>query len=300
MSHEPNPPTERPSTIRAPAAVGAAIGVATLYCLLFLVSLQSVEGEYLGSVLEVLREPSRWVRSLVDSLIDGVDVSPSSRGLFRSGLYLLLVAGLIPWLTLGLLRHGHPYDLGCRVPNRYGWRVLLVGYLIAVPFLVWMVRGTRFAGPYLTQLERYGGAAFSAYYVVNMLTEHFLFHGAFLAAFRVGHRWPGPPPVQARATAGRMRVLHWLGLAQPTDGVSGPSRVIRWLGLPAGCVPAICASAALFGLVHAGKDSRELLLSVPGGIALAYIAYRTNSWFTPFVLHVATAGTACAMFVWAS
>jgi membrane protease YdiL (CAAX protease family) len=74
-------------------------------------------------------------------------------------------------------------------------------------------------------------------------------------------------------------------------------RVTSWIGLQSGCVPAVLASAALFALVHVGKDWRELLLSVPGGIVLAYMAYRTNTWLVPFVLHLATAGTACAMAI---
>lgn len=300
LSREADQMTVQPSIARAYAAVGAAVGLATLYCLVFLVPLRFFGGGQLGDVLTTLKEPSDWVRRLVGLLVDYVGVQPSSRSAFHFGAYLLLTAGVIPWLILFMLRRGRPYDLGCRWPNRYGWRVLVVGYLVAVPFLVWMVRGSRFAGPYLAHLESWGGLVFCAYYLANMLAEHFLFHGAFLAAFRVGHCWPGPPPTDAHATAPHRRLLQWLGLAQPAEGTGGLTRVTRWLGIEAGCVPAICASAALFGLVHAGKDSRELLLSLPGGVALAYIAYRTNSWLTPFALHLATAGTACAMIVWAS
>jgi hypothetical protein len=279
--------------------VVTAVGLGTLYCLIFLVPSGAFSGVLTGDALTILKEPARRVQGLVGILTDYVGVQPPWRNAFYIDAYLLLTAGVIPWLTLAVLRRGRPYDLGCRWPNRYGWRVLLVGYVMAVPFLVWMVRGSQFAGRYLAELERYGGLVFSLYYLVNMVAEHFLFHGVFLAAFRVGHRWPGPPPKDARATAAQKRLLQWLGLAQPVDGTSGFSRVVRWFGLQPGCVPAICASAALFGLIHVGKDFRELLLSIPGGVALAYIAYRTNSWFTPFLLHLATAGTACAMIVWA-
>ena len=56
-------------------------------------------------------------------------------------------------------------------------------------------------------------------------------------------------------------------------------------------------SATLFGVVHIGKDPREMLLSVPGGLALAYVAYRSNSWLIPYILHLATAGTALALMM---
>ena len=44
-------------------------------------------------------------------------------------------------------------------------------------------------------------------------------------------------------------------------------------------------------MVHLGKDWREAVLSLPGGIAVAYVAYRGDSWGIPFLLHALTAGT---------
>jgi membrane protease YdiL (CAAX protease family) len=89
-----------------------------------------------------------------------------------------------------------------------------------------------------------------------------------------------------------IRILRWVGLAQPSDADGAFQRLIQWIGLPANCVLAVICSGLLFGAIHLGKDPRELLLSVPGGIALAYVAFRTNSWLVPFALHLMTAGTA--------
>ena len=61
---------------------------------------------------------------------------------------------VVPWLGLILAGGGRPYDLGFRRPNRVGWRVLFVGYVVSVPFLVWMARGSDFAAYYLPQLRR--------------------------------------------------------------------------------------------------------------------------------------------------
>jgi len=299
LNDEPNGMTDRATTAWGYVAVGVAIGIASVYCFAFLLPGRVSDHTPLAEVLNALKEPSRWVNRLVTHLTDYLEVQSSSRSAVHSGCYLLLTAGALPWLAMAILRRGHPSQLGCRFPNRYGWRIVLVSYLIALPFLVWMVRGTRFAGPYLAQLERWGGPVFLAYYLANMLAEHFLFHGAMLAAFRVGRRWPDPPPTADANGVGFNRVLQWLGMAQPLNGARGFKRVTRWFGLPTGCVLAILASAALFGFIHATKDFRELLLSIPGGIALAYVAYRTNSWLTPFVLHACTAGTACAMILWA-
>jgi len=245
---------------------------------------------------ETMGYPSRWVYGLIDNGLRLMG-SEAHATEIRSSVYLFFIAGVIPWLVLAFLGRGRPYDLGFRRPNRYGWRIALVGYLISVPFLIWMVGGAGFATPYMSELERAGTAGFILYYFVNMLTEHFFLHGALLAAFRAGQRWPPPAPVAVDATNTLARALQWVGLVQPTRGAGGVRRIMRWAGLPDGCLPAIVASAMLFGLVHIGKDPRELVLSLPGGVALGYIAYRTNTWLTPFVLHLATAGTVCLMIM---
>jgi len=210
-------------------------------------------------------------------------------------MYLLIVAGVIPWLLALLLGRGRPQDIGLRRANLLGWRLALVGYVLSLPFLWWMARSPDFALSYLRQFERAGGLAFCLYYTVNMLTEHFFLHGVLLAAFRPGRRWPAPAPLPSEAPADSRPILRWLGLAQPAHGAARLQRITRWVGLPDGCITAILASAMLFGLMHLPKDTRELLLSVPGGIALAFLAYRTNTWLTPFGLHLATAGTAFAL-----
>jgi membrane protease YdiL (CAAX protease family) len=63
------------------------------------------------------------------------------------------------------------------------------------------------------------------------------------------------------------------------------------------CILPILVSGLLFAAVHLGKDPRELALSLPGGIALGYVSYRTNTWLIPFLLHALNAGTACALML---
>lgn len=280
---------------RMAGGVGIAVAIVscTLYCGLFLVSAQA----FLPRALRlVVAYPSRWLRHGIDVALGFVGAAPAGFEL-RSGLYLLVVCGLVPWLALAALRRGRPHDLGLRRPNRLGWRITLLGLIVAIPFLVWMVQGPRFAAPYLGHLERAGPLAFCSFYLVNMLSEHFFLHGVVLAACRRGLRWPAPPPVASPDRGGPTRALQWIGLAQPTSGAHGWRRVIRWAGLPDGCLWAILCSTLLFGLVHIGKDSREMLLSFPGGAVQAYLAYRTNTWLTPFALHLLTASAACAMII---
>ncbi len=288
------PDPERSSLLNA-VRVGVAILGASIYCLIFLVR---PSASWPLTLRRVMSGSSGWVRGCINSSFGFAgfeQVSPE----VSFGVYLVVIAGLVPWLTLAVLRRGRPYDLGCRRPNRIAWRVTLVGYLIALPLMVWMARGAGFASHYLPHLDRAGLGPYLLFYLANLVSEHFLFHGVMLSVFRTQWRWPASPPIAANATGRLNRSLQWLGLAQPVSGQRLRHRVTQWAGLPDGCGVAIIASGLLFGLVHAGKDPRELLLSVPGGIVSAYLAYRTNSWLTPFVLHLATAGTALAMIIYA-
>ena len=248
-----------------------------------------------------LREPmirtQVWVHGQIVDACKTLGLPPLKRGPQRQAAYLLFAYGAVPWIVMVLLRRGRPSDLGLRKPNAVGWRLSGVGYVCAIPLIVWMVLGPTFAQHYRPLLAKEGMPVFSAYYFVSMLTEHFLFHGVMLALFRVDRRWPAAPTVVQTSRRSVQRFLQWLGLSQPVGDVRGLRAITRWLGLPDGCVVAILSSGLLFGLVHLGKDSRELLLSVPGGIGFAILAYRANSWLAPFVLHLVTAGTALAIML---
>ena len=289
---------DAPTTPRAPAPaptrhLGVAIGCLSClaYTCVFLV--QQLPGPFARAVAPLRRVAYGFVDGLL-SVLHPTAAGPE----WRNGLILLVLAGVIPWLVMLSLGRGRPATLGARVPNRYGWRILLVGYLVSIPFLWWMIGGPNFADRYLALYERAGGALFAGYYLVNMTTEHFLIQGVVLALCSPGRRWPA---TDASCTAngghGFSAALHWLGLAQTADARGGQSRLTSWLGLPPGCVAAILTSGVIFALVHFGKHPRELLLSLPGGLAQAYIAYRTNTWLVPLVLHLATAATAFGLML---
>ncbi|MCH7884087.1 MAG: CPBP family intramembrane metalloprotease [Planctomycetes bacterium] len=274
-----------------PLRVGVAITLASIYCLVFLVRLSP---SWPSPVRRFARESTGRIYGWIDSGLGAVGIESVSREL-RFGVYLVVMAGLLPWLVMALLRRGRPDDLGCRLPNRLAWRFVLVGYLVTLPLLFWMVRGADFASHYVPHLNRAGLGPYLLFHLANLLSEHFFFHGVLLSAFRVELRWPSPPEVTENATDGLNRALQWFGLAQPVVGQGRCHRMAQWIGLPHGCGLAVLASGLLFGLVHMSKDPRELALSIPGGVAAAFLSYRTNSWLTPFVIHLAIAGTALTL-----
>lgn len=274
-----------------------------IYCTLLLVN----PPQWLPTVLQnFVRDAQGLVVRIIGGGVKALkgDRSP---GELVSAIYFLVIACFIPVFVARIAGRRLP-DLGWRWPNRLALRYFIVALAISSPFLFWMVNSPTIGRPYLAQLDRLGFVAFAAYYLVNMFTEHLLLHGVVLGLARPDGRWPDPAPVPNPAK-GLVGILRWLGLANPTHAISsgeGPTprtnrrsgALSRWLGLATGCLVPMALSALLFGLVHLGKDSRELILAFPGGLAQAYIAYRSRSWLTPFAIHLATASMALAMMLW--
>jgi len=283
-----------PPAGRGRLRVAIALIVTFLYCQLFLVG----QSKHWPQTLQTWMNGSRNVmnRLIHDLLLRAGVLHPAPK--LGQGLFLVLVGIVVPVLAARLIMRTGFRGLGCRLPNRYGWRWLIAGYVVAAPFLVFMARGSGMAAQYLPDARRVGLCAFLSYYLVNMTAEHFLLHGFVLGAFRRDLRWParrGPSPSDPSAPWWR-RVLLCLGLSRGSRA-PGQTRLTAWFQLAPGCGPAIVGSGVLFGLVHVGKDWREAVLSVPGGVALAILAYRSDSWYIPFLLHLATAGTTFALML---
>jgi hypothetical protein len=245
-----------------------------------------------------LDTPKIFFVGVIRSLLREVGADSVSQALVGS-VYLAVFAGVVPWLVMGIIGRGRPHSLGFRRPNRLMWRLLAVSVIASIPFLVWMVRSPGFADQYQPLIDA-GVASFLGFYAVNMFAEHFFLHGVVLAACRQGMVWPDDVGVVESSPSRLTRGLQWFGLAQPVNGAVGVTRVTRWLGLADRCVLVVLASGCLFFVVHIGKDSREMWLSLFGGFASAYLAYRCNSWLAPFALHVATAGIACLIMLFAA
>jgi membrane protease YdiL (CAAX protease family) len=234
--------------------------------------------------------PRKWVNQVISSGYAFLGIQNVTREL-RYGAFFCLTMFLLPWLVMALLRRGRFHDLGWRMPNRLTWRFLAISFIMSLPFVIWMALSPQFE-PYYRPYLQAGAITFLTYYVVVIFCEHFFFHGFLLALLRRGHRWPASPPEDQSASGGARRALQWIGLAQPTHGALNVKMVTRWIGLPDGCVPAVVVSGLLFGAIHLGKDPREFALSFPGGLLVAFIAYRCNSLFAPLLLHLLTGGAA--------
>lgn len=238
-------------------------------------------------LLRYWRLSQHYVYKAIGSTYAWAGVENLSR-LVHQGTFLFVTALVVPWAIMALVQRGKPHDIGWRKPNPLLLRLVGCSFLVALPFLFWMVNHPNFYEYYQKQYSDKSMFSVAFYYVWVLFCEHFFFEGIMLGAFRLSGRWPAPAGICDQASTGFRRLLRWIGMAQPTAGAKGIQGVTRWLGLPDGCVGAILLSGLLFGLVHAGKNQRELLLAFPGGTFLAYLAYRCNSWHAPYLLHAST------------
>ena len=248
-----------------------------------------------GDVHSLWRAPQSFIRRQLHHGLEAIGFDQPTR-FVQGQAYYIVLALIVPYVVCALLRRARPADTGWRKPNRYLYRIVGCSYLVALPFLFWMVNSlgfTRYYRPYLAV----DTASILTYYVVILFCEHFFFEGVMLAAFRADGRWPQPAIVMRGTSSGWRRVAQWFGLACPTGSARGLQRVTRWLGIPDGCFGAILLSGVLFGLMHRGKVGREFLLAFPGGIFLSVLAYRCNSWHAPYLLHAGTVTAAAAMFL---
>ena len=131
----------RPPRGRARLAISIAFW--TVYSLVLFVKPLSWWPEQLRGATLDLR---RWLIGLIDLVYGSLGIHQTGSypmpwaNELRWGLYFFLTAGVIPWAILAIVRRGRPHDIGFRPPNRIGWRIVAVGFLVALPLQVWMVK----------------------------------------------------------------------------------------------------------------------------------------------------------------
>lgn len=297
-----NPPRQRlprqspPTTLKAtprPIIRGLAMVATSLYVVVVIVSPQEWP---FPDLQPVWQDSRKFVYNSLRSLLEWLGIaSPSD--LLQHCTFFFVTALVVPWIVMAVLKRGRPNDIGWRKPNPLLLRLVGCSFLVALPFIYWMVSHADFYESYEQKYSDKSMISVALYYVWILFCEHLFFEGLMLGAFREGGRWPAPARLSKIEGSGFLRVLQWIGVAQPTGEAKGVRKITRWLGLPDGCLGAVLLSGLLFWLVHAGKNPREQLLSYPGGTFLAYLAYRCNSWHAPYLLHASTVLAAGAMMI---
>jgi hypothetical protein len=169
--------------------------------------------------------------------------------------------------------------LGIRRP-RSSLALLAVSYLAALPLALAMAMHPAFragVGDALARSWWFGIAV-----PVGTAAEHFFFHGVLLAWLHPSGAFPSSDELSAPFV--------WPGLRLENVRAS-----IASLAIPRSCVVPCLLSAPLFFAIHVGKPDAELWLSLPAGVVFAWLAYRTNGFVVPLVLHLSVPATAALL-----
>jgi len=174
---------------------------------------------------------------------------------------------LIPMIII-ILRGRKLTDFGIGMLNKLGIRLTGIAIIVSIPFGLWI----QLASPYPHRL--------TVMYVLslfNKVPEHFLILGILTALMLPHRRLPNPAYLaQIEGSAGR-KILRCLGIAQPVTRDSD-NPILAWFGLNWTSLFAITVSGLVFFMIHLGRANPvEVALSLPGGVLVSYITFRTHS-----------------------
>lgn len=184
---------------------------------------------------------------------------------------------VIPTVPLVLCGRGLG-DMGIGWPNVLGRRLIAISAILSIPFGLWLLSSLP-DGPSQRIID--------LRYICSLLAiipEHWLICGIYVALMLPGRRLPNPVPVAPVAGSPPVRVLRWLGLAQPPASPND-NGILAWFGLTGTSLLAILVSGVLFWMVHIGKGGLEVILSLPGGMAVAYVTLRSRSIWPAIFAH---------------
>ncbi len=174
---------------------------------------------------------------------------------------------VIPIISL-LLQGRKLTDFGLGMLNRLGIRLTSIAIIISIPFGLWI----QLESPYPHRL--------TTMYVLslfNKIPEHFLILGILVALMLPHRRLPNPAYMAPIEGSRGKKILRWLGIAQPMT-IDSDNRALAWFGLNWTSLFAIVVSGLVFYMLHLGRANHvEVALSLPGGMLVAYITFRTHS-----------------------
>jgi membrane protease YdiL (CAAX protease family) len=193
---------------------------------------------------------------------------------------------LVVWVILGMVVPSSLLylsglkltDVGIGMPNTLGWRIIILGIVVSIPFGILLLNSRNYdTGQNPLSPE-------SIMNLLSMIPEHFLVTGVCTALMLPGRRLPGDVSLEPVEGDFIVKVLRWFGLAQSSAN-AGSNRILEWFGLTWVSLFAIVASGAVFRMIHLGKDDLELMLSFPGGVAIAYMTLRCHSIWPSVISH---------------
>lgn len=181
---------------------------------------------------------------------------------------LCFISSMVIPIIIIKLRGRKLTDFGLGMLNKLGLRLTGIAILVSIPFGLWI----QIASPYEHRLT-----VMYALSLFNKVPEHFLILGILTALMLPNRRLPNPAFLAPIEGSTGKKILRWLGIAQPIT-IDSDNRHLAWFGLNWTSLFSIVVSGLVFYMLHLGRANPvEVALSLPGGILVAYITFRTHS-----------------------
>jgi hypothetical protein len=224
----------------------------------------------------------------VDHVFNLVPIRGSLAWAFKSFVLVLVPVVVI----LAIVRR--PTALGLGGVARYGWRIIVLGFAVALPFCIWLGLRPGMHTYYAHMFDDGGWKPLVANALV-IVVEHAWIEGVILALALPGG---GFASSSATSDPSRRGALAFLGFGFPADLPDDQRSLWQWLGVPAIVMPCLVLQALTFGAVHVGKEWGELVTAFPGGLGLGMLTYRIRSFWPSAVLHLGTGAIILLTILW--
>ncbi len=196
---------------------------------------------------------------------------------WRDYVFVSVVGAMLVPLVLARAIGPDTLDaLGLRRPGRPALGLALTALLVSLPLSAAIALHPEFRlgvaealgrSPWFLVAVPVGGAA-----------EHFFFHGVLLAWLHPSGAFPPAHEL--------VRPFVWPGKLQEGGVRAGVAASLASLAVPRSCLAPCLLSVPLFWAIHVGKPDAELWLSLPAGGIFAWLAYRTNGFVVPLLVHL--------------
>lgn len=219
--------------------------------------------------------------------IIGIDLPDYQTWVLGGGLHLFLIP-----LFVGRFLLKMPFGkMGIRGISSSQVKVLIVLYLFALPFLVWLATREDMYYYYEFHIKE----TLWKYLIwtnLHMLCEHVFLQGIFLSFLE---------PSFFEESVGEV--------AKPVNGRKEVNRVEKerrerwgkvlkdWLRVDRYYLIIFLLDGVLFMLIHVGKPLSEIFLAFPGGVFLAFLAFRFGSFLPCYLIHAMTGGTIISLII---
>jgi hypothetical protein len=196
-----------------------------------------------------------------------------------SGAHFFLVPLIVGRLVLKM-----PFGkMGLRGISIYQIKVLVMLYLLAIPFLMWLATREGMYSYYEPYIKK-GLWEYLIWTNLVMFFEHSSLQGILLSILEPTF-FEAPVEGLAKTEEGKESIKGRIREKQWVKAIRDWLRIDRYYFL------VFLLDGILFMLIHLGKPVSEMFIAFPGGVFLAFLSFKFKSFLPCYLIHTMIAGT---------